>query len=66
MTNIENLYDYVFFHNPYEGKWYAIERNSYLEFFNGSREKAKYIKSSSIKTLEEIITKENLNHLINE
>jgi hypothetical protein len=60
MTNNENLYGYVFWYNPYENLWYAIERNSYLVFFNGNREKAIYYKSKDINTLSEILTKDDV------
>jgi hypothetical protein len=40
-----------------EQTWYAIERDTQLEFFNGNRENSKYYKSNEHSTLVEIITK---------
>ena len=54
MTN-ENLYGFVFWHNPYDGLWYAIDRDTQLEFFNGNREKSTHYKSKEIATLVEMV-----------
>jgi len=60
MTNMENLYNYVFWYNPYENLWYAIERNSLLLFFNGKRKESVHYKSKEHSTLVEILMKEGL------
>lgn len=60
MTNNQNLYGYIFWYNPYENLWYAIERDSYLVFFNGNRKEAIYYKSEDINTLSEILTKDEV------
>ena len=54
---MEQLYNYIFWYNHYEELWYAIDRDSQLEFFNGNREKAKYLKSNQHSTLVELICK---------
>lgn len=55
-----NLYNYIFWFNPYEDLWYAIERNTELFFFNGSRNKAKYYKSKEHSTLVTILIRNGL------
>lgn len=53
---MEELYDYIFWHNSLEEVWYAIPRDEYLLFFNGSRNKTQgVLKSKSIDTLIYII-----------
>ena len=54
---MEKLYDYIFWYNHYEDVWYAIPRDHQLDFFNGNRDKSKYIKSKQHSTLVEIICK---------
>lgn len=54
---MEPLYYYIFWYNPVEKTWYAIHRDSQLVFFNGSRDKAEYLKSSKIDVLIELICK---------
>lgn len=54
---MENLYDYIFWYNHHEGNWYAVHRDYQLEFFNGSRNKTKYIKSKQHSTLVELLVK---------
>ena len=61
MVNImENLFGYVFWYNPYEKIWYAIHRDTQLDFFNGNREKSIFYKSSEVSTLVEIISKDDV------
>jgi hypothetical protein len=57
---MENLYDYLFWYNPYESLWYAITRDTQLEFFNGKRENSVFYKSKSHSTLVEILCKDGL------
>jgi hypothetical protein len=57
---MENLFDFIFWYNPYENIWYAIERNSQLNFFNGNRQNSIYYKSKEISTLVEIISKDDI------
>ena len=57
---MENLYGYIFWYNHHEECWYAIERDSQLEFFNGSRSKARFWKSTKVDTLIELLSKPNL------
>jgi len=59
MNNM-NLYDYIFWYNPYENLWYAIYRDSQLDFFSGHREKSKYYKSKEHSTLVAILMKDGL------
>lgn len=54
---MEKLYDYIFWYNHHEEVWYAINRDEQLEFFNGNRNKTKYIKSKAHSTLVEMICK---------
>jgi len=55
-----NLYDYIFWYNPYEDLWYAIDRNTQLAFFNGQRGKSIYYKSKEHSTLVTILMKDGL------
>lgn len=57
---LENLYDYIFWYNPYEEVWYAVHREYQLDFFNGNRNNIKFIKSKQHSTLMELLCKENL------
>lgn len=57
---MENLFDFVFWYNPYEKIWFAIDRNSQLNFFNGNREESTFYKSKEISTLIEIISNDNI------
>ena len=59
MNNM-NLYNYVFWYNPYEDLWYAIDRDTQLAFFNGRREKSIYYKSKEHSTLIAILMKDGL------
>lgn len=54
-------YNYIFWHNSYQDLWYAIPREGYLEFFNGSRNKVKGVLSNqNVNTLISIVNgKEN-------
>lgn len=55
---MEKLYNYLLWYNPYEKTWYAVERDSYMEFFSGNlRDKAKYIQDEFLPKLIEKITK---------
>ena len=45
--NIEKLYNYFLWFNPYENVWYGIESDSVSNFFGGKRKSAKYFKSTS-------------------
>ena len=57
--NIENeeLYQWIFSFNPYEGSWRAVKREDYLKLF--SNEDEIVLKSSKIDTLIGIIGKTN-------
>jgi len=54
---MESLSNYIIWYNCYNSIYYAIERDSYLKFFNGSRQEAIYHQSKSIDILIDIITK---------
>jgi len=59
MENKNNNYNYVFWNNTYENKWYAIPTTEYLLFFNGSRKKTKgVLTSSNISTLLNMVEKQ--------
>jgi hypothetical protein len=62
---MENLYNFVFWYNPYENLWYAIERDSQLSFFNGKREDSIYYKSTEHSTLVAILCKDGLAEKLN-
>ena len=53
---MENLYSYIFWFNHHEGLWYAIDRNTEIEFFNGNRNESIHYKSTQITTLIEILS----------
>ena len=55
---MENLYNYVFWYNPYEETWYAIETKNYVEFMSDSTKRDNTLKSSKVETLIEMISKE--------
>jgi len=58
------LYNYIFWNNPYEDVWYAIHRDSYLDFFNGNRHRAKFYKLKEHSTFVEIVSNpEKIDHL---
>ena len=57
---MDQIYNYVFWHNSYEQIWYAIPRDQYNEFFGGNRNYKNVIKSSKIDTLIMIIENPNL------
>ena len=45
------FYNYVFWYNEYEEIWYAIHRNTQIDFFSGNRKKAIYESDKSIENL---------------
>ena len=45
-----NLYDYMFWFNPYEKLWFAFKREDYIRFFNGE--------------LKDVMSHENIEALI--
>lgn len=57
---MENLYDYIFWFNHHEEIWYAIKREHQLDFFNGNRDKAEFIKSKEHSVLVELLTKPSI------
>jgi hypothetical protein len=52
---MENLYSYLFWYNHYEELWYAIDRDSALDFFSGNKSKSVYYKSPNHEWLVELI-----------
>ena len=59
---MEKLYNFVFWYNPYENSWYAIFRDTELDFFNGNRKKSIYYKSNEHSTLVELIVKDKIHN----
>lgn len=55
-----NLYNFIFWFNPHEDLWYAIDRDTQLSFFNGNRKNAIYYKSKNHSTLVSILMKDGL------
>jgi hypothetical protein len=65
--NNSDLYRFVFWYNPHQGLWYAIDRDTQLEFFNGNRDKSIYYASKEIDTLIEMVgDKDNLERILKE
>lgn len=56
----ERLYNYIFWYNPFEELWYAIHRESELQFFNGHRDKSIFYKSKEHSTLVELIIRDQV------
>lgn len=52
---MENLYGYVFWHNSFDGMWYAIETKNYTDFMISSKNRKNTLKSNKIETLIDII-----------
>jgi hypothetical protein len=63
--NKMNLYNFIFWFNPHEDLWYAIDRDTQLWFFNGDRKKAIYYKSKDHSTLVSILMKDGLAEKLN-
>ena len=63
--NKMNLYNFIFWFNPHEDLWYAIDRDTQLWFFNGDRKKATYYKSKDHSTLVSILMKDGLAEKLN-
>lgn len=57
---MEKLYEYIFWYNHHEKYWYAVHRDYQLDFFNGNRDRSKYIRSTQHSTLVEILCKQEL------
>jgi hypothetical protein len=53
-----NLYGWVFTYNPYEGIWYATDRNDYFLLFS-DRASKKVLKSTKIDVLVDLVRKTN-------
>ena len=53
---LENLYDYVFHYNIYNGLWSAIPRDKYNDYWSKKKVDG-VISSKSIDTLIELVTK---------
>ena len=54
---MENLYNYVFWYNSYEGTWYAIETKNYIDFMSNGDNRVNTLKSNKVETLIEMISK---------
>jgi hypothetical protein len=62
-----NLFGFIFWFNPHQDLWYAIDRDTQLEFFNGNREKSTYYASKEINTLIEMCSdKDTLERVLRE
>ena len=60
---MDEIFNFIFWFNSYEGIWYAISRDTQLDFFNGHRERSVHYKSKEITTLIEIINKGMVNKI---
>jgi hypothetical protein len=56
MEDREYLHNWIFHFNPFKGVWYAIPRDSYLEYWKNAND-SKILKSSEISTILEILHK---------
>lgn len=52
---MNNLYNYIFWFNPYEDMWYAVPRDQYTLYFSDRRKDKGVLKSTKIDTLIYII-----------
>lgn len=52
---MEQLYGYVFWYNPYTQIWYAIPTEKYTEFFAGNKGAQGVMSSDKIETLVTVI-----------
>lgn len=59
MGNLENLYDWLFHFNSFEGMWSAFKREDKEKYFNGELPKNAVIKNNDVMVLIEYITKSN-------
>ena len=63
-TQIENLFDFIFWCNPFEKEnelvWYAIHRDYQLQFFNGHRDESKFIKGTDMATLQTLVCRPDI------
>lgn len=53
----ESTYNYVFHYNGMLKTWFAIPRDLYLEYWSNPKKDKKFLKSSNINTLVELIRK---------
>lgn len=51
-----DIYDYVFHFNPHTELWYAIPRDSYLEYWS-NRETKGVLKSRDVNALAQLVSK---------
>ena len=58
MKNAE-LYNYVFWYNTYENKWFAIPRDEYSSFFTGNVDRHDFMWSESLDDLVEMVIADN-------
>lgn len=52
---MENLYNYIFWFNPYTEIWYGIPKEEYINFFSGKGNYECVLSSNKIETLISII-----------
>ncbi len=52
---MNKLYDWLFWFNCYEEKWYGFKREDYVAFFNGDKKGS--IRGSNVQILTNIIMK---------
>ena len=62
-NNHEYLYGYVFWYNPYEKMWYAINRETQIIFFGGDREKSKFFKAKEANLLIDFLEREYIKNV---
>ena len=53
----EELYNWVFHYNAYTRVWSGFNREDYHAYWNGTEPKYAILRSSDIKTIQEIIIK---------
>jgi hypothetical protein len=55
MTKLEELYSYIFWYNFHEGFWYAVRRDTMVDFFAGNKSKAYYFRDIDFERLKDVV-----------
>jgi hypothetical protein len=61
----EELYDWVFFVNPYEKMCYAVKREFTNEYYNGTLPEGSFHKNENMQTLINAINENNIINPLN-
>jgi len=52
---MKELYDYIFWHNFHENQWYAVRRDTMLDFFAGNKSKAYFFRDTDFERLQDTV-----------